>query len=240
MNMKQSLKLAVLLVPLLATAALAGVYCEQELTTPTQTMKTVWYVSGVKGRMETQGPAGAVVTILRLDQSKMYHLVPQQKTYMEMPILKLSPEEEAQVQVTVTKTAETKKIADYNCTRYDVTTKGTPNMPPEGMTMQWWMTTDADVVDEYAKFFQAQSSSQSSKAATEMAKLKGFPMQQVMDSPMGKTTITVTSVKKQDVPDSMFEVPADYTKTAMPAMPGMPSSGAKPPVAPPAAGGAAQ
>lgn len=240
MNMKQSLKLAVLLVPLLATAALAGVYCEQELKTPTQTMKTVAYISGAKMRTETQTPAGPMITIMRVDQGKMYHLVPQEKTYMEMPILKRSPEEEAQVQVTVTKTGETKKIGDYNCTRYDVTTKGMPNMPPEGMTMQSWVTTDVDVVDEYAKFIEAQSSAQPSKTATEMAKIKGFPIQQVMDSPMGKTTVTVTAVKKQDVPDSMFEVPADYTKTAMPAMPGMPSSGAKPPVAPPAAGGAAQ
>jgi hypothetical protein len=39
----------------------------------------------------------------------------------------------------------------------------------------------------------------------------------------------VTTVKKEDIPDSMFEVPADYRKMAMP------DAEATPPAAPPAA-----
>jgi hypothetical protein len=65
-----------------------------------------------------------------------------------------------------------------------------------------------------------------------MAKLKGFPMEMVSESPGAVVTMTVTTVKKQDIPDSMFEVPADYTKTPVPASP----PGAGPPAAPPAGG----
>jgi hypothetical protein len=154
--MKQPLKLALLLVPMLATWAFAGIYYEQEIKAPGQTTKTVWYLSGVKGRVETQSLVGASIAILRLDQGKIYQLMPDSKTYKETPITKLSPEVEAQLQVTVSKTAETKRIGDYNCTRYDITTKGMAGAPPQGVTVQWWMTTDVDVSEEYEKFTEAQ------------------------------------------------------------------------------------
>jgi len=232
MNVKQSLRLAVLLVLVLATTSFAGIYYEQELKTATQTMKTVCYISGSKMRVEMQGTGGNAVSIQRFDQGKVYNLMAENKMYMEMPIPKPGPEVEAQLQVTVTKTDETKKIGNYNCTRYDVTVKGAPRTPPEGMTTQYWTTTDVDVADEFAKFADAQTRSQSAKQATEMAKMKGFPIQVEVTTPAGKMTMTVTTVKKQDVPDSMFEVPADYQKMAMPA------PGAMPPAAPPQGGGA--
>jgi hypothetical protein len=245
MNVKQSLKLALLLVPMLATWAFAGIYYEQELKTATQTMKTVCYISGPKMRVEMQGPMGNAVSIQRYDQGKMYQLYPNNKMYMEMPVPKPGPEVEAQLQVTTTKTDETKKVGDYNCTRYDVTVKGAPNMPPEGITTQYWTTTDVDVADDWTKFSDAQARSQSTKQAAEMAKVKGFPIQVEMTSPAGKMTMTVTTVKKQDVPDSMFEVPADYQKMAMPtappaAAPSAPAPAAPAPVAPAPQGGAGQ
>jgi hypothetical protein len=234
MNVKQSLRLAVLLVPLLATASFAGIYYEQELKTPTQTLKTVCYISGSKMRVEMQGPGGNAVNIQRFDQGKLYNLMPENKMYMEMPIPKPGPQVEEQLQVTVTKTAETKKIGNYNCTRYDVTVKGAPNLPPEGVTTQYWTSTDVEVADEFAKFADAQARTQSTKQATEMAKVKGFPIMVETTTPGGKMTMTVTTVKKQDVPDSMFEVPADFQKMVMPAMPP-----AAPPAAPREGGGGA-
>jgi hypothetical protein len=233
--MKKSLRLAVLLVLVLATPSFAGIYYEQEITIPGRiTMpegfaKVVYvYISGAKMRDEPQGQGVRGPTIVRYDQSRMYYLVTNNKTYMEIPIQKRTPEEEAQIKVTVTKTNETKKIGNYNCTRYEVTTKGLEGVPPEGMTTQCWMTTDVDVVEEYGKLADAHNRNQSGKLAAEMAKVKGFPMQVVMTTPDGKEymTTTVTTVKKQDIPDSMFEVPADYTK-----MP-MPEAAATPPAAP--------
>jgi hypothetical protein len=236
--MKHSLRSAVLLVPLLATWAFAGIYYEQEITIPGRTTmpegfaKVVYvYISGAKMRDEPQGQGVRGPTIVRYDESRMYYLVTNNRTYMEIPIQKRTPDEEAQIKVTVTKTNETKKIGNYNCTRYEVTTKGLEGLPPEGMTTQCWMTTDVDVADEYAKFADAVNRSESSKVAAEMAKVKGFPMQVVITTPDGKEymTTTVTTVRKQDIPDSMFEVPAGYTKVEAP------TPGATPPAAPPAA-----
>jgi hypothetical protein len=234
MNVKQPLRLAVLLVAVLATWAFAGIYYEQDMKTPAQAgmapqgHKMVCYISGAKMRVEMQVPTGNVISIWRFDQSKMYNLMPDNKMYMEMPIPKPSPEVEAKAQATVTKTDETKKIGNYNCTRYDVTMKGLPGMPAEGVTSQYWMTTDVDVADEWAKFSETQGRSQSVKLFTDMANLKGFPILMEVNTPAGKMTMTVTTVKKQDVPDSMFEIPADYTNMAAP------------PAAPPAGGGGAE
>ena len=227
--MKHSLGLAVLLVPLLATAAFAGIYYEEEVKSGAQATKLVFYISGAKARIEMRRQGTAGVMIQRFDQGKIYQLTPQNKMYLERAIPELTPEQEAQVQVTVTKTEETKRIGNYNCTRYEVTIKGFANMPPEGVTVQQWMTSDADVADEFEKFSYAENRALSAKVATQLAKLEGFPMEVVTTTPSGSTTATVTTVKKQDIPDSMFEVPADYQKVTMPA------PRAAPPVTPPAA-----
>jgi len=115
--------LAVLLVPLLATSAFAGIYYEAEggpVPAGTPPLKVVYYISGIKMRSEGQASDGPRVVIARLDEAKRYHVRPQSKVYWESTIHKLSPQEDAQVQVSVTKTDETKRIGPYNCTRYDV------------------------------------------------------------------------------------------------------------------------
>jgi hypothetical protein len=229
MNMKHSLRSALLLVPLLATAAFAGIYYEEEMTSPAGKSKTFCYISGAKRRLEPQGTAANGIAIERFDESKLYYLMPQNKMYMEMTIPKATPQEEAQVEATVIKTDETKRIGNHNCTRYDVTTKGIPGLPPQGVTVQWWMTTDVDVSEEYEKLTEAQCRATSAKLATEMAKVKGFPMEMVSESPGAVVTMTVTTVKKQDIPDSVFEVPADYTNAST-------APATTPPAAPPAGG----
>ena len=232
--MKKSLRLAVLLVPLLTTWAFAGIYYEAEggpVPAGTPPLKVVYYISGTKMRSEGQASDGTRVVIARLDEAKRYYVRPQSKVYWESTIHKLSPQEDAQVQVSVTKTGETKKIGPYDCTRYDVTIKGMPGMGAQGVRSQYWTTAEVDVAEEFAKFRQAEAGSQSSKTAEEMGKLEGFTMQKDGTDASGrKMTITVTTVRKQDVPDSMFEVPADYTKMAMP------DAEATPPAAPPQGG----
>jgi hypothetical protein len=53
----------------------------------------------------------------------------------------------------------------------------------------------------------------------------GVPVRTEIDSPTagGKVTVNLVSAKIADVPDSDFEIPADYTP--LPAMPGMPGRG---------------
>ena len=227
---RRVLLVAVLLVGLVAPAAWAGIYYEQEMKMPEPmgTGKMVCYISGAKMRVESTMQGMQTVVISRFDTGVFYNLMPAQKMCMEIPIPKPDPQGEAQVQATVTKTGETKKIGDYNCTRYDVTLKGMPGMPAEGVTQHYWMTTDVDVAEEFEKFSGIQARKQSVKLATEMTKLKGFPIMTEMSSPQGPITMTVTTVKKQDIADSMFEVPADYQKMSIPTGPTAPEGTQEP------------
>ena len=195
---------------LAAPSAWAGIYYEQEMKMPPPTgvVKVVCYISGPKLRVESTVQGTETITIQRFDTGMTYSLMPAQKMCMEMRIPEPSPQKEAQTKVTVTKTDQTKKVGKYNCTRYDVTVND--------QTVTYWMTQDVDLGKELDDLWQGVARGQSAKLAQEMAKLKGFPMMTEMVTPQGTMTMTVTTVEKKDIPDSMFEVPADYEKMSMP------------------------
>ncbi len=204
--------LAVVCVALAASSSWAGIYYEQEIKMPGAmgTGKAVCYVSGPKMRMDSTMQGMQTIVIQRFDTGMVYNLLPAQKMCMETRIPKLNPQQDAQIQVAVRATGETKKVGQYNCTRYDITLSG--------QTVQYWMTTDVNLGDEVADLWQG-AKVQSSKLAQELSKLKGFPIMTVVATPQGDMTVTVTTVKKQDVADEKFEVPEGYQK--MPAPTGM-------------------
>jgi len=196
----------------------AGIYYEQELKMPAQpgmparAINQVVYVSGPKMRIESTAMGAKGIVVLRHDKGMVYQLMPAQKLCMEMAIPKPPAQPGGQEPaVTVTKTAETKKIGTYTCTRYDAAVSG--------RTYRFWMTEDVDLGSEMANYWQTPSPGESPKLGQEMAKVKGFPIRMEMPSPQGTVVSTVTTVKKQDVPDSMFEVPEDYRKMSMPMSP---------------------
>jgi len=193
----------------------AGIYYEQEMKMPAQpgmpagVSKQVVYMSGPKMRIEGTTMGTEAILILRHDKGIVYQLMPAQKVCMEMPIPKPPAQPAGQEPtVTVTKTAETKKIGKYTCTRYDAAVSG--------RTFRFWMTEDVDLGSEMANYWQTTTRGESPKVGQEMAKVKGFPIRMEMPSPQGTIVSTVTTVKKQDVPDSMFEVPEGYQKMSMP------------------------
>ncbi len=208
--------LAVLAVLVMSVGLQAGIYFEQELKMPAQpgmpagVVKQVVYISGAKMRIESVTMGMKSVGIQRLDLGKTYNLIPAQKLYMEMSVPKPPAQPAGQeLVVTVTKTAETKKIGKYTCTRCDVTVGGE--------TLKFWITEDVDMGGELTDYWKATGQGQPPKMAQEMSKVKGFPIRMEMPSPQGTVGSTVTTIKKQDVPDSMFEVPEGYQKMSMPA-----------------------
>jgi len=192
----------------------AGIYFEQDLKMPARpgmpagVTKQTCYISGPKLRVESVTMGMESVALQRLDLGKSYNLIPAQKLYMEMSIPKPTPQPAGQEPtVTVTKTGETKKIGKYTCTRYDITVGAE--------TLKFWITEEVDLGGEMAEYWKVTSQSQPPKMAQEMSTVKGFPICMEMPSPQGPIVATVTTVKKQDIPDSMFEVPADYQKMSM-------------------------
>lgn len=206
---------AVLMVLVMCAGVHAGIYYEQEMKMPAQpgrpagVSKQVVYISGLKMRIEGTTMGVKVIAIQRHDKGMIYQLMPAQKVCMEMAIPKPPAQPAGQEPAaTVTKTEETKKIGKYSCTRYDASISG--------QTFRFWMTEDVDLGGEMADYWKVMSQGQPPKMAQEMTKVKGFPIRMEMPSPQGPIVATVTTVKKQDIPDSMFEVPEGYQKMSMP------------------------
>ncbi len=213
---------AVLMVLVMCAGVHAGIYYEQEMKIPAQpgmpagVSKQVVYISGPKMRIEATTMGMKVIAIQRHDKGMTYQLMPDRKVCMEMPIPKPPAQPAGQEPtVTVTKTQETKKIGKYTCTRCEVTVGGE--------TLEFWVTEDVDLGGEMADYWKVMSQGQPPKMAQEMAKVKGFPIRMEMPSPQGPIVATVTTVKKQDIPDSMFEVPEGYQKMSMPTPPQAPA-----------------
>ncbi len=161
-------------------------------------IKRTCYVSGAKARIENTTPFGSDVVILRFDTGMRYNLRPRHKDCMTQELPKPDP----RVRVTVTKTEETKKIGPYTCTRYDATV--------DGRTIRYWMTTEVKLGEEGATFWRSLAPLQPTKLVEEMARSDAFPILVEISSPQGTVVTTITTVKKQDIPDSMFGVPTDY------------------------------
>ena len=91
----------------------------------------------------------------------------------------------------VEKTDETKTIAGYKCTKYNVTT--------DGETMEVFVTEDIPMPDNYYENSQVKG-------------VKGVPMQYTMTSQGMNMTMTAKEVKKGGVNNSMFMITDDYQK----------------------------
>lgn len=115
--------------------------------------------------------------------------------------------------VTVTKTSETQKILNYTCTKSIVTVSENGHT----ITQTFWTTKDIKGLD--FKNLADQKMGQG-KQAMYYKDLDGMPLKMEMTMPQGAGTMTmeVIEIKKQTLPASDFEIPAGFTKTAMPGM----------------------
>ncbi|MCK4299444.1 MAG: DUF4412 domain-containing protein, partial [Planctomycetes bacterium] len=109
---------------------------------------------------------------------------------------------EGDFRVSVTKTDQIKTIGGYRCIRYDAVA--------DGRTIRCWMATDVQLGEEVATYWQAGTRLYPPAVTRELAKLPGFPIRIEVHSPRVVYAVTVTRLKKQEVPASLFEVPADY------------------------------
>jgi hypothetical protein len=211
-----------------------GVYyeCEEGMPDnpdmwPVQTTK--WYVCADKVRIEIGAqhhipspfplpddlPPSSMeptVSILRRDLGVTYLLAPRRMVYTEDKRGPVEKGAEGQVwgeglQVTATETRETQKIGQYMCTGYDLTVKSeTSSGPP----LRYWVTKDVDLGVEMSPVWHRQFLPPLAEA---VAKLPGFAIQGEFPLPDGKVVTTVTTIRKEDMPDSLFEVPAGYRKS---------------------------
>lgn len=169
---------------------------------PARITKHVGYISGTNARSESRSEESPNVLLTYLDAGLVRLLVADRKVYVEMPLPGTDPDREAPFQVSVTKTDQTKTIGGYRCTGFDAAT--------DGRTIRCWMATDVQLGEEVATYWQAGTRLYPPAVTRELAKLPGFPICIEVSAPQVVYAVTVTRLKKQEVPASLFEVPADY------------------------------
>jgi len=211
---------------------------------PTDQIQTIWMTAD---KIRSDSEEGTV--IMRLDKEIVYFLDNVKKTYSEMPMdmskmmddqMKKSMEEEgmdadeqqaamgmmqgmAQMKVTITSTAERKKIGQYNCQKYLMNLE--TMMGPS--TSEMWATEDLEIDDDlYSKFSAAMMGKgglfggMMKDMMEEMKKIKGVTVLTVTTmNMMGmsiKSTQELIEYKKGTAPVGYFEIPGGYKKSDSP------------------------
>ncbi len=188
----------------------------------TDVTETMWI-----GKQRMRHESGGQVTIVRADLKKLYLVDTAAKTYstLDLPIdmKKYIPAEAApmmesmfsNIKVTVTPSTETKKIRDWNATKFTVTM----SMPMGSSTQEVWATKDIAV--DSANYCELAGSMMSmmpggSAIAAEWKKVEGFPVLTMMSTPMMgsemKSKEELTAVEHKDAPEGAFDVPKGFTE----------------------------
>jgi hypothetical protein len=207
---------------------------------PTDQFQTIWMATD---KIRSDGEEGTV--ILRLDQGKIYFLNNTKKTYTEMPMdmnkvmneqMQKSMDEQGmdadeqqaamgmmqgmgQMKMTITPTAEKKKIGQYNCQKYlmDLQTMMGPS------TSELWTTEDLKLdYDLYSKFSAAMMGKggmfggMMQGMMEEMKKVKGVTVLTISTmNMMGmniKSTQELIEYKEGTAPAGYFNIPSGYKK----------------------------
>jgi hypothetical protein len=155
-----------------------------------------------------EGGMMATETIYQKDKNQTIMLNSQSKTYTIFAADKSQATAEPQGEVKVTKTAETKKILNYTCTKSIVSVTHGANT----VDQIFWTTTEIKNFDMKSLGKQRMNGGQ----PMYYEKLEGFPLQMEMMTPQAKMIMEVTAIKKESIPASVFEIPTGFTETKMP------------------------
>jgi len=182
---------------------------------------TTLKMKGDKMRMEFGGIAGIAVgtagaTIVDGAAKKTYTLMPATKQYMETDLstLPASTPAAGAPKAKATNTGRTDKVAGYSCDIWTVTSPGTP--------------IDSEICVAHGLTFLAMGVGPFAALGGggdgwgEALSGGGFPLRmRIFDSPGHEMMhMEATRVEKKSEPDSLFEIPAGYTKYATAPLPG--------------------
>lgn len=157
------------------------------------------------------GIMGGTETLHQKGKDETYLINRESKTYAVIQHNADSETSAHNPDVTVTKTAETQKILNYTCTKSTVTLTENGHT----ITQVFWTTNELKGID-----FKSMGDQQMGKGKQSMyyKDLEGVPLKMEMTMPQGTMVMEVLEIKKQTLPASDFEIPAGFTKTAMPGM----------------------
>ncbi len=220
--------LAVMAIVVFPGLAAADLYWESEQVTkgvqgqPDQTLMVKNYMTDYASRTDMEDR----VTIMDFDKMVIYQLNPAAKTYMKNNMKDVGrppgmKDEEVQAfqemmkkmigEVEVVPTNEKKKIASYNCTKYELTMMATQS--------EYWLSKEVKGYEEMkalgrkmALVFDTNPMLKQMNIAGMMSRLDGFPVQMVTNLMGGTITSTLKKVDVKKLDKGLFNVPAGYTE----------------------------
>ena len=139
------------------------------------------------------------------DKKQSYQLDRTAKTYSVLPTS--SDQTNTPQDVKVTKTSETAKILNYNCTKYIA--ESTLNGKPTKQIL--WATTEIKDIDLKSMAQQRVGNQQT----LYYDKIDGVPLKVEMATHEGKIMIEVTSIKRQSLSAANFTIPSDFKEVPL-------------------------
>jgi Domain of unknown function (DUF4412) len=208
--------------------ALADLYWESEQVSkgvqgqPDETQTVKNYMTEYASRTDMENR----VTIMDFDKMVIFQLNPADKTYVKNNMKDIGrppgmKEEEVQAfqemmrkmigEVKVVPTNEKKKIAGYNCVKYELGMMATHS--------EYWLSKEVNGYEEMktvgrkmAGVFDTNPMLKQMNIAGMMSQLDGFPVQMVTNLMGGTITSTLKKVDVKKLDKDLFKVPTGYTE----------------------------
>jgi hypothetical protein len=156
-------------------------------------------VTKVKGKNTCTIMSESSMIIYQGDKNKTYSLDKTNKTYTDITT---TDNKTVDPKINISKTTETATINGYNCIKYILT-----NDESSGPAQWLWVTKDIKDIDptQFAG---------SGKVSMNwfFKEVDGFPVKLEINTPQGKMYSELTELKRVKLPDSDFQIPADYKK----------------------------
>ncbi len=173
---------------------------------------TVEFLSrGGNVRVNLKSPAGAIAILALVAEQKTYVVVESQRTYMDVSTT-LNSDAAASVapSATITRTGRRETIAGYECEHALVATTGSGGS----------QTTDVCLTSALGPWINPSGGLGAGRMAPwqrQLMKEGAFPLKVVTAD--GVVSLEVVRVEKRRVSDTLFRIPADFTKMDMPRRP---------------------
>jgi uncharacterized protein DUF4412 len=226
-----------------SSAAPGGGEFEGEITSKTfigdRTMETRYAIKGARNRVETHFPqngarAGVMqksVTLMDLSSRTTTMLFPETKTYMTMnwgemaeEMTKVAGKDSPMDFPKVASTGKTETIAGLNCEHWMIGDK-TDVCIAKGLGYFGGGGSGGilDKLKNLALRDKIKAQLDANPEFTKFVEGGAFPLKMSnIENGQPKTIMEVTGVERKSLDDSFFAVPADYKKTEIPGMSGMP------------------
>ena len=176
------------------------------------TSQEVEYLArGGNVRLNIMSPAGAMAILGLSAENKTYLVVESQRAYMELPPVDAARMVAASAGATkLTRSGRKETIAGYECEHVIVPTNDDTKSETTDMCLTY-------ALGKYVNPMASLSGARLSPWQQQLAADGGFPLRVTL--PDGLVALEVTKIMKRRVSDTLFRIPADFSKMELPKRP---------------------